>query len=277
MSAVPEPPTPRRRAPRLAAGRARALGLPTRGTTAPNRLRRMDNWIVATLGPALRAAPDPLVVDLGYGATPVTAVELASRLAVARPDVRVLGLELDAERVAAAAGAADPPRLTFARGGFELAGHRPALVRAANVLRQYDEPAAAEAWRTLGDHLAPGGLLVEGTCDEIGRRGCWVLLDADGPRTVTFACRVASIERPSDLAERLPKALIHHNVPGEPVHALLRAWDEAWDAVAPVSAFGARQRWIAAAARLADGGWAVDVSRARHGELSVPWSVVAPA
>ncbi|MBE7190820.1 MAG: class I SAM-dependent methyltransferase, partial [Jatrophihabitans endophyticus] len=83
----------RRRAPRLAAGRARALGLPTRGTTNPNRLRRMDNWIAAVLGPDLRAAPDPLVIDLGYGATPVTAVELASRLARVRPDVRVLGLD----------------------------------------------------------------------------------------------------------------------------------------------------------------------------------------
>ena len=38
---------PRRAEPRLAAGRARALGLPTRGTTNPNRLRRMDNWITA--------------------------------------------------------------------------------------------------------------------------------------------------------------------------------------------------------------------------------------
>ncbi|HKC26749.1 MAG TPA: hypothetical protein VKB75_01935, partial [Jatrophihabitans sp.] len=64
---------PRRKAgPRLAAGRARALGLPTRGTTNPNRLRRMDNWICARLGDLLRRAADPLVIDLGFGATPVT-------------------------------------------------------------------------------------------------------------------------------------------------------------------------------------------------------------
>ena len=142
--------------PRLAAGRARALGLPTRGTTNPNRLRRMDNWICAVLGPALRAAADPLVVDLGYGATPVTAIELVSRLRRVRPDVRVLGLEIDAARVAAALPAADPPSLTFALGGFELAGQRPALVRAANVLRQYDEPAALAAWTTLCAGLAAG-------------------------------------------------------------------------------------------------------------------------
>lgn len=104
----------------------RPQGVVTRGTTNPNRLRRVDNWIVATCGDRLRAAADPLVVDLGYGATPVTAVELRARLATGvRADVRVVGLEIDPVRVAAAAPAADPPGLTFARGGFELAGLRP--------------------------------------------------------------------------------------------------------------------------------------------------------
>jgi len=236
----------------------------------------MDNWIVATLGDRLRAAPDPLVVDLGYGATPVTTVELAHRLARARPDVRVLGLEIDPERVAAAAPASDPPRLTFARGGFELAGRRPALVRAANVLRQYDESAALAAWGALRGGLADSGLLVDGTCDELGRRGCWVLLDAAGPQTLTLACNVDTIERPGDLAERLPKALIHHNVDGQPVHALLRAFDAAWDAAAPLSAFGPRQRWIAACSGLARNGWPADIARSRFGELTVPWTSVAP-
>ena len=51
------------RTPRLAAGRARALGLPTRGTTNPNRLRRVDRWVAHTYRDLL-AAPQPLVVDL---------------------------------------------------------------------------------------------------------------------------------------------------------------------------------------------------------------------
>ncbi|MDT4905124.1 MAG: hypothetical protein QOH52_3140 [Pseudonocardiales bacterium] len=272
-----DPQPPQRANARLAAGRARALGLPTRGTTNPNRLRRMDNWITATLSAVLRTAADPLVIDLGFGATPVTAIELSDRLIRVRPDVRVLGLEIDPARVAAAAYTADPPRLTFARGGFELAGQRPAIVRAANVLRQYDEAAAMQAWTTLRAALAPGGVIVEGTCDEIGRRACWVLLDATGPRTLTFACRVDTIERPSDLAERLPKALIHRNVPGERIHALLRAFDSAWDAAAPMSAFGPRQRWTAACTKLREAAWPIDPSRARHGELTVPWTAVAPA
>ncbi|HEX3336666.1 MAG TPA: class I SAM-dependent methyltransferase [Jatrophihabitans sp.] len=271
-----DPHQPRRPHARLAAGRARALGLPTRGTTNPNRLRRLDNWITTVSAAVLRGAPDPLVIDLGFGATPVTAIELAHRLAVVRPDVRVVGLEIDPARVLAALPAAEPPRLTFERGGFELAGHRPVLVRAANVLRQYNEATAAAAWATMCAGLAPGGILVEGTCDELGRRGCWVLLDRAGPVSLTFSCRVESIERPSDLAQRLPKALIHRNVAGEPIHALLRAFDAAWDAAAPVSAFGARQRWIAACAGLVAAGWRVDTARARHGELTVPWAEVAP-
>jgi hypothetical protein len=273
---VVDPPAPRRANPRLAAGRARVLGLPTRGTTNPNRLRRMDNWILARLGAVLRAAADPLVVDLGYGATPVTAVELATRLARVRPDVRVLGLEIDPARVSAAAPAADPPRLAFARGGFELAGHRPVIVRAANVLRQYDEGAAADAWVRMCAGLAPGGVLVEGTCDELGRLAAWVLLDASGPVSLTLACRLASLERPGELAERLPKALIHRNVAGEAIYRLLQAFDAAWAAAAPASVFGARQRWTAACSTLVAAGWPVDVGRARHGELTVPWSAVAP-
>jgi hypothetical protein len=267
---------PRKARPRLAAGRARVLGLPTRGTTNPNRLRRMDNWIVARLGSLLAGAGDPLVIDLGYGATPVTAVELLARLRRVRPDVRVVGLELDPERVAAAQPAAAPPSLTFARGGFELAGCRPVIVRAANVLRQYDEPAAAEAWTTMQARLAPDGVIVEGTCDELGRLASWVLLDADGPRTLTFACRLDTLTRPARLAARLPKALIHRNTPGEPVHAFLGAFDAAWEATAAIGGFGPRQHWIAACDRLAGDGWPVDVARARYGELTVAWSALAP-
>lgn len=265
------------RKPRLAAGRARALGVPTRGTTNPNRLRRVDRWMTGTLASFLTSAADPLVVDLGYGATPITTVEMAARLRVVRPDVRVLGLEIDQERVDAGKAVASPPLLDFRRGGFELAGARPVLLRAFNVLRQYTEEQAFEAWDTMLSRMAPGGLIVEGTCDEIGRRHVWVALGPEGPRTVTFATRLGSLDRPSDLAERLPKALIHRNVPGEPVHAFLRDFDRAWAAAAPYASYGARQRWIRTI-RALSADWPVrdGVSRWRQGEVTVAWEALAP-
>ncbi|MCW2605179.1 MAG: hypothetical protein JWN61_3314 [Pseudonocardiales bacterium] len=265
------------KAPRLAAGRARALGLPTRGTTNPNRLRRMDRWIAHACAPILRAAADPLVVDLGYGASPVTAVELAERLRPLRPDVRVLGIEIDPDRVAAAQASADPPRLEFVRGGFELAGRTPLIVRAANVLRQYPVEAAHEAWSTVRERLAPNGVLIDGTCDEIGRRSAWIAIDRDGPRTLSVSMHLETLEHPGEVAERLPKALIHRNVPGEGVHDFLRALDAAWAAAAPHSAFGARQRFVAAAEAMARD-WPLRDGRARWrlGELTVDWAAVAP-
>ncbi|HKS99867.1 MAG TPA: class I SAM-dependent methyltransferase [Rugosimonospora sp.] len=253
----------------------------TRGTTGPNRLRRVDRWIGAELGDRLRRAADPLVVDLGFGSTPVTTVELRARLVAVRPGVRVVGVEIDPVRVAAAQPSADPPGLTFTRGGFELAGLRPVIVRAMNVLRQYGEPEVAPAWSVLCGALAPGGAAVEGTCDELGRIAAWVLLERGGPVSLTLAAKVSvlsSVEGPALLAERLPKALIHHNVPGTRVHALLAALDHAWRRAAPLSAFGPRQRWVESVRALGAEGWPVlgQGRRARLGELTVAWPAVAP-
>ncbi|MCZ7415009.1 class I SAM-dependent methyltransferase [Streptomyces sp. WMMC897] len=263
------PPAPRARRP---------VGAVTRGTTNPNRLRRMDRWIAAAHGAALRRADDPpLAVDLGYGAAPWTAVELLTRLRRVRPDVRVTGVEIDPERVAAARPYVREG-LSFVRGGFEIPlTERPLLIRAANVLRQYGEEEVPEVWARLCSRLAPGGLLVEGTCDEIGRRHVWVTLDGSGPRTVTFAARLATLERPSGLAERLPKALIHRNVPGEPVHAFLADFDAAWATAAPLAPLGARQRWVAAVRALA-ARWPVSDGprRWRQGEVTVAWPALAP-
>ncbi len=254
----------------------RPVGVVTRGTTNPNRLRRVDSWIADRCAAALSAADDPLVVDVGFGATPVTTVELRSRLVAVRADVRVVGLEIDPVRVADAQSAAAPPGLTLRRGGFELAGLRPIVVRAFNVLRQYDESAVSAAWASMADALAPGGFVIEGTCDERGRLASWILLDSSGPISLTLAARLANLDRPATFAQRLPKALIHHNVAGQPVHDFVTALDDAWQAAASYATFGARQRWIEAVSRVRADWPILDRSRRwRRGEVTVAWAAVA--
>lgn len=263
-------------------GAARPVGTITRGTTAPNRLRRCDRWLVAEQGWRLRqyAGSAPVVVDLGYGAAPVTASELLDRVRRVRPDVEVVGIEIDPARVAAAAPLARPG-LRFAVGGFEVPlrdGARPVLVRAFNVLRQYPESEVAGAWALLCSRLAPGGIVIDGTCDELGRRATWVCLEESGPVSLSLSWRLRGLTAPSEIAPRLPKALIHRNVPGEAVHALLSDLDQEWARAAGHTAYGVRQRFIATVRGVRERGWPGlgGPGRWRLGELSVPWESVAP-
>lgn len=259
------------------------VGVITRGTTNANRLRRCDRWMVhhddiiralthtATSPDSATAGSSPLAIDVGYGASHTTTCEWARHLRQVNPDVDVLGLEIDPARVL-------PPRdgVRFGLGGFELAGHHPQLVRAFNVLRQYDAAQVVDAWATVCERLAPGGLFVEGTCDELGRHSTWVLLDAVGPRTLTLAWSPWHTQRPSQLAERLPKALIHRNVPGEPIYDLLRAMDDAWDRAAGYATFGPRARWFEARRLLQEAGVPIAPQRRllRDNLLTIDWAEV---
>lgn len=267
-----------------------AIGAVTRGTTGVNRLRRIDRWIAAH--PALCGAADPLVVDLGYGASATTTIELHQRLAAVRPGLSTIGIEIAPERVALAraqlAAARETGRVAaeaaigFDHGGFEVplpGGRRAAVIRALNVLRQYDEAEVAPSWQRLLQRLQPGGLLVEGTCDELGRVASWVGLDPTGPQSFSISLRLTGLVSPAIAAERLPKALIHRNVPGERVHALLEALERQWRHHAGLAAFGPAQRWIAALRGMREEGWTLldGPRRWRLGELTLPYAQVAPA
>ena len=256
------------------------MGSVTRGTTNPNRLRRADRYLTGVLAPLLRRAQDPLLVDLGFGAAPVTTAELLQRARTVRPDVELVGVEIDPVRVDAAR-IHTRPGLEFRRGGFEIptGPRRPVFVRAFNVLRQYHVDEVPGAWELACSRLAPGGVVMDGTCDEIGRLATWVCVTADGPQTFTVSMRPGSYALPSDVAARLPKVLIHRNVAGEPVHEFLVALDRAWSANAALSPFGPRRRWIAACQDLKAGGWPVlhGPRRWRLGELTVSWDAVAPS
>jgi hypothetical protein len=124
---------------------------------------------------------------------------------------------------------------------------------------------------------ATGAVLIEGTCDELGRIATWTVVEDGTPRTLTFSARLSDLDHPATLAERLPKALIHHNVPGEPIHELLAALGRAWETEA--TPFGPRQRWLATVRRMRDEGWPVldGPARWRLGECTVSYGVASGA
>lgn len=266
-----------------AASPDRAVGSITRGTTGVNRLRKCDRWmchnarIRDALGGVHHATAGDgaaLAIDLGYGAAPWTTVEMAQRLRQhVNPQLRVIGLEIDPARIFP-----QQDDVEFQLGGFELAGYHPHLVRAFNVLRQYSEDEVRNAWGLMQSQLADGGVIVEGTCNEVGRRATWVLLDEHRPLSLTLAWTPGELDAPSEIAERLPKALIHRNVPGEPIHDLLAAADSAWASTAGYSPFGPIDRWRRTLDLLQQD-WPIVRQRRKIRDciLTVPWETVAPS
>ncbi|MGD8397473.1 MAG: methylase [Anaerolineae bacterium] len=259
--------------------RSKPEGQPTRGKTTANRLRRVDAFVLAYDRPLLcrraGAFARAFFVDLGYGQEPVTTLQSAARLRQANPALPVLGVEINPERVAAAQPYADA-RTFFRLGGFRLPlGTWPdgtpetaRLVRAFNVLRQYDEGAVAPAYDLLMRDILPGGLLIEGTSDPYG--STWVAnvtrrLGGDGSRyrmeALVFGTNFRKGFDPGQFQPVLPKNYIHRVVPGEPIYQFFQSWKQAALETSAEQTWGS-QRWFAAAARrLAAGGYRLALRR----------------
>jgi hypothetical protein len=192
----------------------------------------------------------------------------------------VVGIEIDPDRVAAAQPSATT-RVSFVRGGFEVPlpqNQHADVIRAFNVLRQYDEAEVDDIWNRLRSRLSPRGIIIEGTCDEIGRVATWVTLGKEGPETLTVALRLAELVTPSVAAERLVKVLIHRNVPGERIHRFFGDLDRLWAVSSPLQVYSPSQRWIAAVRAMKFEGWPVHGTARdwRLGEITVDWDAVAP-
>jgi hypothetical protein len=258
-----------------------AHGQPTRGKTARNRLRRVDNFVLLYDRPLLGRQDGPFAdapfVDVGYGEEPWTTAESAERFRRVNPRLPVLGVEIDPARVAAAQPFADA--LTqFRLGGFNLPLSRDAqgrarharLIRAFNVLRQYEPANVARAHATLGNCLLPGGLLIEGTSDPFGRLWVANLLrrpeesgDA-GPLVVEgllFSTNFRWGFEPRLFQPVLPKNQIHRVVPGERIHQFFSDWMRAYQNVLPMRSLGLRQLFAASARELAAWGYEIDTRR----------------
>jgi len=264
------PPFHPRAAPR------RPEGQPTRGKTHPNRLRHVDTFLARYDPGLIRRVDGPWAdawaVDVGYGAEATTALEMAARLRRINPQLGLLGVEIDPERVAAALPFANE-RTHFRLGGFNLPVQQPVrLIRAMNVLRQYDEPGVAPAWARMASHLLPSGLLLEGTSDPLGRR--WVVnvlrKSADNAalehEALVFRLTLREPFDPATLQPVLPKNLIHHMAPDEPIAHFFAAWKQAALLTAAHQVWGPRRWFVAAAEQLAvqvaGASWRIDRRRA---------------
>jgi hypothetical protein len=264
--------------PRHGGASAHRIGEITQGKTAPNRLRRVDAFVlgydrelVRRAGPFRRA----FFVDLGYGWEPVTTLQSAARLREVNPELPVLGVEIDPERVEAAQAYTDE-RTFFRLGGFNLPlGTWPdgtpetvRLVRAFNVLRQYDEQAVGGAYALMMRDVLPGGLLIEGTSNPHG--SLWVanvarrLEGGDAAwevEALVFSTNFRDGFDPGQFQPVLPKNLIHRVVPGEPIYAFFQDWKKAALETSAEQAWGARRWFVAAAERLAAHGYKIDVRK----------------
>jgi hypothetical protein len=129
----------------------------------------------------------------------------------------------------------------------------------------------------MQSRLSETGLIIEGTSDEIGRVASWVTLDKLGPLSFTISLRLQGLERPGKVAERLPKILIHKNIPGNNIHRYLKDLDLEWEKAASFGVFGSAQRFVQLAKAMLQAGWPIEnkPKRWRLGELSVDYKAIS--
>jgi hypothetical protein len=248
----------------------RPQGQPTRGKTASNRLRRVDNFILLYEPSLLTRTDGPfaesLFVDLGYGFDARTTLESAERFRRVNPNLKILGVEIDKERVEAALPFADEQTF-FRLGGFNLplqSGESVRLMRAFNVLRQYDEKDFAPAYEHLAEHMLTGGLMIEGTSNPFG--SIWAANLArraeNGSLKMEALVFSTNFRMGFDVEEFqtiLPKNYIHHVVKGERVYDFFTAWKQAAAETSHARTFGPRQWFTAACERLDSHGFDVSL------------------
>ena len=257
-------------------------GIATRGKTADNRLRRVDNFILL-YEPALLTRTDglfadSLFVDLGYGFDPRTTLESAARFRRANATLPILGVEIDKERVDAAQPFADEQTF-FRLGGFNLPlkiGEHVRLIRAFNVLRQYEEKDFAPAYERLAEYVLPDGLMIEGTSTPYGSLWAANLVRRVESAQWSFEALVFSTNFHSgfDVEEFqtiLPKNYIHRVVKGEPIFDFFEAWKRSAAESAHAKTFGLKQWFVAAAEALARKGFAVDLHKKWLGKGYLIW------
>jgi len=258
------------------------MGQPTRGKTADNRLRRVDNFVLL-YEPSLLTRTDglfadSLFVDLGYGFDPRTTLESAARFRRVNPNLKILGVEIDKERVEAAQPFADE-KTFFRLGGFNLplqSSERVRLMRAFNVLRQYEEKDVTPAYERLAEYVLPGGLMIEGTSNPFGSIWSANLARKTENETWDMEALVFSTNfrlgfDVEEFQTILPKNYIHRMVAGEAIYDFFEAWKRSASETSAAKTFGLKQWFIASASALSQKGFRIDLHKKWLGKGWLIW------
>ncbi len=181
----------------------------------------LDAWLIENEKQLLEGRG--AIVDVGYGESPVTTLELARALRSSGRDLRIVGIEREAR--------ADL-EVELLAGDFNTCGQLAptAVVRAMNVLRGYREEEVPAIHAALGAGLVEGGLVIEGSTDTDGHvTVVWLLRKRSGGLAREALLFHTDFERgfsPWLFRDWLPRDLRRRAQPGTAVHSLLSRWDE---------------------------------------------------
>jgi hypothetical protein len=157
----------------------------------------------------------------------------------------------------------------FRLGGFNLPlkeGEQVRLIRAFNVLRQYEEKDFAPAYERLAQYVLPGGLMIEGTSNPFG--SVWVANLARKRETgdwrleaLVFSTNFRSGFDITDFQAVLPKNYIHHVLPGEPIYDFFEAWKQSAAETSARKVYGLKQWFNHSAESLAGKGYRINLQK----------------
>ena len=189
-------------------------------------------------------------------------------------------MEIDKERVETAQSFADE-KTSFRLGGFNLPlqnDETVRLIRAFNVLRQYEEKEFAPAYERLAEYVLPGGLMIEGTSTPFGSVWAANLARREDTTQWSFEALVFSTNfhtgfEVEEFQTILPKNYIHRVFDGEPIHDFFEAWKRSASETSAAKVFGLKQWFSSAAASLAQKGFEVDLHKKWLGKGFLIWYV----
>ncbi len=217
----------------------------------------------------------PFLLISAMASTRAPHLNLASRFRRVNPSLKILGVEIDKERVDAALPYADE-KTFFRLGGFNLPlkeGETVRLIRAFNVLRQYEEKDFIPAYEQLAQYVLPGGLMIEGTSDPFGRiwsanvarkmeQGKRRIGDSEWDmEALVFSTNFRSGLDVEEFQTILPKNYIHHVLPGELIYDFFATWKRAAAETVSAKVYGLRPWFEASAQALARYGYSINLQK----------------